>query len=76
MWQYGKRARDGLEQGSVRMWYTNYIPYPWMEKGNYKVRNGMWNGDGRRMTEFEGTVWVEGRGEVGGWGEVDGVMEL
>ena len=43
------------------MLYTTFLPADFMDKGNYTVRVEMWATDGARMTDLEGTVWVEGR---------------
>ncbi|MDI1492680.1 MAG: Phosphatidylglycerol/phosphatidylinositol transfer protein [Ramalina farinacea] len=76
VWQHGKRARDSLVKGPVQMSYTNFIPYPWMDKGYYKVQTGMWAGDGTRMTAFEGTIWIQGENEGSGWDKSDAKKEL
>ena len=50
------------------MSYDVIIAYPWMKKGNYTVRAQMFATDSSRMTDFEGTVWVEGGADDGdGW---------
>jgi len=52
------------EKGPVEMSYSVMIPYPWLKKGYYTVRTEMFTTKGEKMTDFEGTVWVDG--EVGG----------
>ena len=55
-----------LKSGSVEMSYSVAIPYWWMEKGNYSVRTEMYTADGSRMTDFEGTVWINGEADNDG----------
>jgi len=57
-------------KGPVEMTYDIIIAYWWLKKGNYTVRVRMNATDGTRMTDFEGTVWVNGEvddGDGGGW---------
>ena len=55
-----------LKSGSVEMSYRVVIPYWVMEKGNYSVRTEMYTDGGARMTDFEGTVWVNGEADGDG----------
>lgn len=58
------------KKGPVEMSYDIIIPYPWMKKGNYAVHAQMYATNGARMTDFEGTVWVNGEagdGDGEGW---------
>jgi len=58
------------KKGPVEMSYDVIIAYPYYKKGNYTVRVQMNATDGTRMTDFEGTVWVNGEavdGDGGGW---------
>lgn len=49
------------EEGAVEMVYSAMIPYIWLKKGDYTVRTEMYSSNGGRMTDFEGTIWVEGK---------------
>ena len=61
------------EKGPVEMTYFIVVVHPFYKKGNYTVHVQMWTTDGSRITDFEGTVWVNG-GIDGddGWLRVDG----
>jgi predicted NAD/FAD-binding protein len=61
------------KKGPVEMTYTSIIVHPFYKKGNYAAHVQMWATDGSRITDFEGTVWVNG-GIDGddGWLSVDG----
>lgn len=48
------------EKGPVNMSFSLRFPTPWVKRGSYTVRTEMYATDGRRMTDFEGTVWVDG----------------
>jgi len=48
------------EKGPVDMSFSLRFPAPWVKRGYYTVRTEMFATDGRRMTDFEGTVWVDG----------------
>jgi hypothetical protein len=48
------------KRGAVEMSYSAVIPYWWLKKGNYTVHTEMYATNGARMTDFEGTVWVNG----------------
>lgn len=51
---------SSLKSGPIEMSYSAVIPYWWLEKGDYTVHPEMYTAHGTRMTEFEGTVWVDG----------------
>lgn len=69
MTQNGKRVCPPRE-GPVEMTYDVITAYWWLKKGNYTVRVQLKATDGTRMTDFEGTVWVNVEvddGDGGGW---------
>jgi hypothetical protein len=37
------------------------IPYTWLKKGYYTVRMEMYATESGRITDFEGTFWVNGK---------------
>ena len=76
MWQHGELVRDHLVQGPVIMSFSALLPVPWMDKGYYKVQTGMWAGPGKRMTVFEGTLWIQGENEGSGWDASSVIDEL
>ena len=47
--------------GAVEMTYEAILPYTWLDRGYYTVRAEMYTSDSLRMTDFEGTVWVDGK---------------
>ena len=57
------------KKGPVQMTYSVKIPYWYMKKGNYSVRAELYATDGSRMTDFEGTVFINGETGDGkdGW---------
>lgn len=66
--QNGSTTSCPPEKGPVEMSYRVIIPYTWLKKGNYTVRAEMYATSGARITDFEGTVWVDGKdGDGDGW---------
>lgn len=51
------------------MSYDVIIAYPFMKKGNYTVHVQMFATNGTRITDFEGSVWINGEadGDEDGW---------
>lgn len=47
-------------KGPVEMSYYVMIPLLWMKKGFYTVRTEIYATGGERVTDFEGTVWLDG----------------
>lgn len=62
--QNGSRVCS-LKSGPIEMSYSVVIPYTWLAKGNYTVHAEMNTADGARMTDFEGTVWINGEADDG-----------
>lgn len=58
--QDGKPADCPPKKGSIHISYTSVIPVPFLPKGNYTVLVEMWATDGERISEFEGTHFVDG----------------
>ena len=57
------------KKGKVQMAYSVTIPYWVLKKSNYTVHVEMYATDDSRMTDFEGTVFVDGEAGDGddGW---------
>lgn len=57
------------QKGPVEMSYDVIIAYPFMKKGNYTVHVQMFATNGTRITDFEGSVWINGEadGDEDGW---------
>lgn len=63
------------KQGPVEMTYSINIPFSWLKKGEYSVRTQIFTTDGTRMTDFEGSVWVNGEANGNdGWYEWRGLF--
>lgn len=57
-----------LQRGPVEMTYKAGIAYAWSKSGNHTVQVQMFASNDTRMTDFEGTVWINGGIEGGdGW---------
>lgn len=64
--QNGTDAPCPPEKGLVEVLYVTSMPAAYIDKGYWTVRVEAWATDGTRITDMEGTVWVEGEREEKG----------
>lgn len=65
--QNGTDAPCPPEKGLVEVLYVTSMPAAYIDKGYWTVRVEAWATDGTRITDMEGTVWVEGEREEKGY---------
>jgi hypothetical protein len=49
------------KKGHVEISWTTWTPTSWKKTGFYKIRAEMYTTTGVKMTDFESTMWIDGK---------------